>query len=59
MKIDWQRLDDKKASRVLYKMLGLKFDDHSNYHKLMDAIFEKIVVMRTVFKGYISKISQL
>ena len=57
MTFDWQRLDDKKASRVLYKMLGLNFDDHSNYHKLMDAVIEKIVVMRTVFKGYISKIS--
>ena len=54
---DWQRLDDKKASRVLYKMPGLNFDDHSNYHELMEEIITKILAMRTVFKDYLSKIA--
>ncbi len=57
MSFDWQRLDGKKASRVLYKMSGLDFDDHSNYHELMDEIINRIVIMRKVFKEYIAKIS--
>ena len=54
---DWQRLDDKKASRILYKMLGLNFDDHSNYHELMEESISKILVMRKVFKTYVTRIS--
>lgn len=57
MIFDWQRLDDKKASRVLYKMPGLNFDDHSNYHELMDEIITRIITMRTVFKDYLARIS--
>lgn len=50
---DWQRLDGKKASRVLYRMPGLNFDDHSNYDQLMNEMIDKAVLFAKVFKKYI------
>lgn len=49
----WQRLDNKKASRILHEIDGLNFDDHSNYPKLMSEIIDKVVKMREVFKKHI------
>ncbi len=56
MIFDWQRLDDKKASRILYKMSELNFDNHSNYHDLMEEIITRILAMKKVFKAYLTKI---
>jgi DNA polymerase III epsilon subunit-like protein len=50
---DWQRLDGKKASRVLYRMSGLDFDDHSNYDSLMNEMIDKAVLFSNVFKKYV------
>ncbi len=52
-KLDWQRLDSKKASRIIHRINGLNFDDHSNYDALMDDIIDKVIRMRKVFKSYI------
>lgn len=51
--LDWQRLDNKKASRIITKIEGLDFDDHSNYGSLMNEIIDKTIAMRTAFKKYI------
>lgn len=51
---DWRRLDDKKASRIVYYIYGLNFDDHSNYNELMLEIIEKVKIMKKVFKKYIN-----
>lgn len=53
LSFDWQRLDDKKASRIIYRIPGLNFDDHSNYEQLMNEIIDKAVKMRDVFKKYL------
>ena len=53
MKFEWERLDGKKASRIKHSIQGLNFDDHSNYHELMEEIIDKVVVMRKVFKQYL------
>jgi len=50
---DWERLDDKKASKIIHRIDGLDFDNHANYPKLMDEIIKKIIVMRDVFKKYV------
>lgn len=50
---DWQRLDNKKASRILHKINGLNFDDHSNYPELMNSIIDKVTVMKKTFAKYI------
>ena len=52
--LDWRRLTDtKKASRILYSIPGLNFDNHSNYQQLMNEIIDKIVQMKKVFSKYI------
>ena len=53
MSFDWDRLDNKKASRIKYDIPGLNFDDHSNYPVLMDEVIERTVRMRDIFKKYI------
>lgn len=51
--LDWLRLDNRKASRILYYIPGLNFDDHSNYPELMNAAIDKVIEMRKVFKKYL------
>lgn len=50
---EWQRLENKKASRILHKIPGLDFDNHKNYPQLMDEVIKKVVIMREVFKKHI------
>lgn len=51
--MDWRRLDNRKASRIMHRIEGLNFADHSNYPALMDEIIRKTVVMRNVFASLI------
>jgi hypothetical protein len=51
--LDWRRLDNRKASRILHRIDGLNFADHSNYPALMDEIIRKTVIMRKVFATFI------
>ena len=51
--LDWQRLDGKKASRIIYRISGLNFDDHSNYDSLMNDIIDKVILFVKVFKKYV------
>lgn len=53
VKLDWQRLDEKKASPIMYRMPGLNFDDHSNYDSLMSDMIDKGALFASVFKKYI------
>ena len=50
---EWQRLDGKKASRILYRMPGLNFGDHSNYNELMNMMIDKAIVFKKTFKSYL------
>ena len=52
-KLDWRRLDKSKASRIVYCIKGLNFDDHSNYNELMNKIIDLVILMRNIFKKYI------
>ena len=51
--MDWNRLDNKKASSIRYYLPGLNFDDHSNYSELMGEMVDIAVKMRDVFRQYI------
>lgn len=50
---EWQRLDGKKAARILWRIPGLNFDDHSNYDSLMNEMIDKAVLFSKVFKKYV------
>ena len=52
-KLDWRRLDNSKASRIVYLIKGLNFDDHSNYNELMNKTIDLAVLMRDTFRKYI------
>ena len=51
--LDWRRLDGKKASRIVYRIPGLNFNDNTNYHCLMERIIDVVVKMRRVFAAHI------
>ena len=51
--IIWDRLDNKKASRIKHYINGLNFDDHSNYENLINQAIDAAVNMRDVFKQYL------
>lgn len=53
LQLDWQVLDDKKASKIMYRIPGLNFDDHSNYDALMNDIIDKVVMFVKVFKKHV------
>ncbi|MDM0466810.1 DUF4268 domain-containing protein [Clostridium perfringens] len=51
--LDWQRLNDKKASRIIYRIHGLNFNDHSNYDFLINEMIDKAVLFTKTFKQYV------
>lgn len=51
--LDWQRLDNRSASRIKYYIKGLNFDDHSNYAELIENTINTAIKMRDVFKKYL------
>ena len=51
--LDWQRLDNRKASRIITKIEDLDFDNQSNYYELMDEVISRVIAMRKVFKEYL------
>ena len=54
LKLDWRRLNNSKASRIVTFIKGLNFDDHSNYNELMNKTIDLAVLMRDIFKKYIN-----
>lgn len=54
--LDWQRLDNRKASRIITKIEDLDFDNQANYYELMDEVISRVIAMRKVFKDYIMNI---
>ena len=51
--MDWQRLDNKKASRIIYYIGGLDFDNHENYDELINETIDKVIIIKSIFKKYI------
>lgn len=52
-KLIWDKLENKKASRIKYYIKGLNFDNHSNYDELIDESIETAIKMRDIFKKLI------
>ena len=53
-KLDWRRLNNSKASRIVTFIKGLNFDDHSNYNELINKTIDLAALMRDIFKKYIN-----
>ena len=53
LSLEWLRLDNKKASRILTYIDGLDFNNHDNYPQLIDETIEKVIKMRRVFAPYV------
>lgn len=51
--MDWQRLDNKKASRIIYYIDGLDFDNHDNYDKLIDEVIDRVITIKETFRNHI------
>lgn len=51
--MDWQRLDNKKASRIIYYIEGLDFDNHDNYNELINETIDKVIRVKDTFKKYL------
>ena len=51
--MDWQRLDNKKASRIIYYIGGLDFDNHENYDELINEVMDKVIAIRDVFRNHL------
>ena len=54
LELDWRRLNNSKASRIVTFIRGLNFDNHSNYNELMNKTIDLVVLMRDTFKKYIN-----
>lgn len=52
-KLEWNRLDNRKAAFAGLKIDGLDFDNQENYPELMDKAIEEVVIMRSAFKKFI------
>lgn len=53
IELEWKKLENKKASRILCSIPGLNFNDHSNYPELMRDVIAMVVKMREVFTEHI------
>ena len=51
--LEWNRLDDKKASFICTYIPGLDFDNTSNYPELMDKSIELVLTMRKAFVPFL------
>ena len=49
--MDWQRLDNKKASRIIYYISGLDFDNHENYNELINVVIDRVIDIRNAFRN--------
>lgn len=52
-KLEWDRLDNKKASLVGTYIHGLDFDNTENYPDLMNKIIDYVLLLRKAFTPYI------
>lgn len=50
-RMDWQRLDNKKASRIIYYISGLDFNNHENYNELINEVIDKVIAIRDSFRN--------
>lgn len=55
----WKNLDSLKQSEVILEILGLNFDDDSNYDDLMHDTLENLVRLKDIYIKYLKKIETM
>ena len=53
LKLDWVRESSGNVSRIKYNLLGLNFDNHSNYDELINKAIDIAAKMQKVFRKYL------
>lgn len=53
LSLQWERLDNKKASRVSKEIDGLDFNKKDNYQELIQRTVDYVIKMKNAFKPYI------
>ena len=51
--LNWDRLDNKKASLACTYVQGLDFEDHSNYPELINKAIDLVLVLRKAFVPFV------
>lgn len=51
--LEWDRLDDKKASVICTHIDGLDFSNHDNYNELMNKSIDLVIPMKKAFSQFI------
>ena len=57
--LEWQRLDDKKASRIKQELTGVNMFDKEDWERMMDFLMESMPKVEEAFKKPLSKINQI
>lgn len=52
-RLKWKKLDNNKASRIIYYIDGLNFNNNSNYDLLINEAIDKSIALRNVFEKYL------
>jgi len=52
-KLNWERLDGKKACKIFTYIDGLNFNKPEDYHSLSNKIIDKLIVFRKAFKPFL------
>jgi len=53
-KLNWNRLDDRKASRIVVDATELDFNNKKNYKKIMDDLIDTVVKFEKAFKPFLN-----
>lgn len=53
--LDWDKLDNKKASTICTYIPNLNFNDKSNYSELMSRTIDLVVALREAFTPFLKK----
>lgn len=51
--LNWNRIDNKKASSINTLIPDLDFNRQDNYAQLMDDIIDKVILLRKAFTPYL------
>lgn len=55
----WKNSDNLKQSEIIFEILGLNFDDDSNYEDLMHDTLENLISLKDIYIKYLKNIGTM